>query len=83
MTDLTSKLIELKETIIEKKLDLSVIQNRLSTLLLSDEDLENRDSISKELDNDLELAIYTLKPECQQSAAVDILNKAINLSKKK
>tara|TARA_B100001094_G_C18192572_1_gene808297 strand:- start:123 stop:374 length:252 start_codon:yes stop_codon:yes gene_type:complete len=83
LRDLTRKLIELKKAVIEKKLDLSFIQKRLSTLLLSDEDLENRDSISKELDNDLELALYTLKSECQQNAAVDILNKAINLSKKK
>ena len=81
MKELTSKLIELKESAVKENLPLIDIQRKLSTLLLSSEELDNRASTSKKLDNDLELAIYTLNPENQLDAAVNVLNEAIELSK--
>lgn len=81
MKELTSKLIELKESAVKENLPLVDIQRKLSTLLLSSEELDNRESTSKKLDNDLELAIYTLNPENQLDAAINVLNEAIELSK--
>ncbi|KID56176.1 hypothetical protein JF50_18025 [Pseudoalteromonas luteoviolacea] len=71
----------MKENTVKNNLPLVDIQRKLSTLLLSSEELDNRESISKKLDNDLELAIYTLNLENQLDAAINVLNEAIELSK--
>ena len=81
MKELTTKLIKLKEKIVKDHLPLVDIQRKLSALLLSSEALDNREDISEKLDNDLELAIYTLNPSNQLDAAINVLNEAIELSK--
>ncbi|GLQ76316.1 hypothetical protein [Vibrio penaeicida] len=81
MKELTRKLVELKERAVKDNLPLVDIQRKLSTLLLLSEDLDNSERTSKKLDNDLEIAIYTLNPSNQLDAAIVVLNEAIELSK--
>ena len=77
MNQLTNALIELKNSAINESISVVEIQLELSRILLSSESLTNRDELRNELDNELELIIYTLNPENQLDAAIKIIDQAI------
>ncbi len=80
MIDLNKKLLKLKNTAINENMPIDIIQQALSTLLLSSEGIVEMEQISKKLDNDMELIIYTLNSENQLDAALKVIDEAIAFS---
>ena len=74
MTNLVSKLIELKTAVINGKYSVKEAQISLSQLLLSS---GYNEALSRKYDNELELIIYTLKAENQNNAVVKVIDSVI------